>query len=133
MPEESLPWLDHFAAPSDPRVERGQGHPLLSIVGVALCAILGGADGWVAVERFGKAKADWFRRFLDLPNGIPSHDTFGRVLSLLDTEEWMASVQDWLSSLHVCLKDQGVAIDGKQLRRSFDKAGEQTALNLVSA
>jgi predicted transposase YbfD/YdcC len=125
--------LTHFENLTDPRIERTQRHNLLDIVFIALCATLCGADGYADIERFGKAKADWFRRFLDLPNGIPSHDTFGRVLSLLDTEEWMTSVQDWLSSLHICLKDQGVAIDGKQLRRSFDKAGEQTALNLVSA
>src|SRR5262249_16833090 len=78
MAAGSPSWLGHFAGLTDPGVERGREHPLLSVVGVALCAVLGGADDWVAVERFGKAKIDWFRRFLDLPDGIPSHDTFGR-------------------------------------------------------
>ena len=99
MPEERLPWLDHFAALSDPRVERSQEHPLLSIVGIALCAILGGADDWVAVQRFGNAKLDWFRRFLDLPNGIPRHDTFGRVFARLDPDQFEACFRDWVAAV----------------------------------
>src|SRR3954470_18908068 len=130
MPEESLPWLDHFAELSDPRVERGQGHPLLSIVGVALCAILGGADDWVAVERFGNAKLDWFRRFLELPNGIPSHDTFGRVFARLDPDQFEAAFRDWVAAVTARLPGL-VAIDGKTLRGSRD--GARGAIHLVSA
>ena len=98
MAAESLPWLGHFDGLSDPRVERGREHPLLSIVGVALCAILGGADDWVAVERFGNAKIDWFRRFLDLPSGVPSHDTFGRVFARLDPDQFEACFRDWVAA-----------------------------------
>ena len=134
MPADaSIVILTHFENLTDPRIERTKRHKLLDIIFIAICGTLCGAEGYADIERFGRAKQSWFRRFLDLPNGIPSHDTFGRVLSLLDTDEWMASVQDWLSSLRVCLKDQGVAIDGKLLRGSFDKASEQSALNLVSA
>jgi predicted transposase YbfD/YdcC len=132
MPEERLPWLDHFAALSDPRVERSQEHPLLSIIGVALCAILGGADDWVAVQRFGNAKLDWFRRFLDLPNGIPSHDTFGRVFARLDPAQFEACFRDWVAAVTARLPGQ-VAIDGKSLRGSRDDASCAGALHLVSA
>jgi|SRR5215218_9847 len=132
MPGERLPWLDHFASLSDPRVERGQGHPLLSIVGVALCAILGGADDWVAVERFGNAKLDWFQRFLELPNGIPSHDTFGRLFARLDPAQFEACFRDWVAAVSQRLPGR-VAIDGKSLRGSRDDAGGAKALHLVSA
>jgi hypothetical protein len=132
MAEESLSWLDHFAALSDPRVERSREHPLLSIVGVALCAILGGADDWVAVERFGNAKLDWFRRFLELPNGIPSHDTFGRVFARLDPQQFEAAFRDWVTALSERLPGQ-VAIDGKTLKGSRDDAAGVKALHLVSA
>src|SRR5690349_13453733 len=90
MAEQSLALLDHFAHLDDPRVLRSQEHRLLSIVGIALCGTLAGADDWVAVERFGNAKIAWLSRFLDLPNGIPSHDTFGRVFARLDPEQFEA-------------------------------------------
>jgi predicted transposase YbfD/YdcC len=129
MAAESLPWLDHFAGLTDPRVERGREHPLLSVVGIALCAILGGADDWVAVQRFGDAKLDWLSRFLDLPNGIPSHDTFGRVFARLDPAQFEACFRDWVAAVTARLPGQ-VAIDGKSLRGSRDGAG---AIHLVSA
>lgn len=132
MAAESLSWLEHFTELSDPRVERGREHPLLSIVGVALCAILGGADDWVAVERFGIAKTDWFSRFLDLPNGIPSHDTFGRVFARLDPGQFEACFRDWVAAVTAGLPGL-VAIDGKTLRGSRDKAQGVKALHLVSA
>src|SRR5262249_11227394 len=132
MAEQTLSWLVHFAELSDPRVERGQEHPLLSIVGVALCAILGGADDWVAVERFANAKSEWLSRFLDLPNGIPSHDTFGRVFARLDPGQFEACFRDWVAAVTTGLPGL-VAIDGKTLRGSRDKAGGLKALHLVSA
>src|SRR4051794_17314270 len=99
MADQSLTWLDHFAHLEDPRVQRGRHHPLVSIVGIALCATLSGADDWVAVERFGNAKRDWLSRFLDLPNGIPSHDTFGRVFALLDPDQFEAGFRDWVAAV----------------------------------
>src|SRR5215212_11591400 len=128
MPEERLPWLDHFAALPDPRVERGQGHPLLSVVGVAPRATLGGADDWVAVERFGNAKLDWFRRFLELPNGTPSHDTFGRAFARLGPEQFEARSREWAAAVSARLPGL-VAIDGKTLRGSRD--GASAAIHLV--
>jgi predicted transposase YbfD/YdcC len=132
MAEETLLWLDHFAELSDPRVERGREHPLLSIVGIALCAILGGADDWVAVERFGNAKIDWFSRFLDLPNGIPSHDTFGRVFARIDPTQFEACFQDWVAAVTERLPGL-VAIDGKTLKGSRDEPSGRKALHMLSA
>jgi len=132
MAEQSLALLDHFAHLSDPRVKRGQDHPLLTIVGIALCAILGGADDWVAVERFGNAKFDWLSRFLDLSNGIPSHDTFGRVFARIDPVQFEAGFRDWVAAISERLPGL-LAIDGKTLCGSRDKANGGKALHMVSA
>src|SRR6267142_4624170 len=88
-----------FANLTDPRLERTQRHGLLDIIILAVCATLGNADGWADIERFGKAKLDFFRTFLDLPHGIPSHDTFGRVFARLDPARLMACIQQWLDAL----------------------------------
>ena len=122
-----------FSQLTDPRIERTKRHLLLDMVVIALCAALCGANSWADVERFGKAKLDWLSRFLDLPNGIPSHDTLGRVFARLDTNEFYTCLHNWLRSLKLALKDKQVAIDGKTLRRSFDKAAGKSALQLVSA
>src|SRR3990170_2325955 len=106
---------------------------LLDMVTIALCAAICGADSWVDVEKFGLAKQEWFARFLQLPHGIPSHDTFGRLFARLDTNEFLLCLQNWLRSLHLSLKDQGIAIDGKTLRGSFDAASGKSALHVVSA
>lgn len=123
----------HFENLTDPRIKRTQVHKLLDIVTIALCAVICGANAWTDVERFGLAKQDWFAKFLELPGGIPSHDTFGRVFALLDTAEFDACLRSWLRSLHKSMKDQTIAIDGKTLRRSFDKATGKAALHSVSA
>lgn len=123
----------HFAKLTDPRVERTKLHSLLDMVFIALCATICGAEGWADVERFAKAKQDWFTRFLSLENGIPSHDTFGRVFARLDTQEFQTCVHNWLLNLGLQLKDQGVSIDGKTLRHSFDAATGKSALHMVSA
>jgi hypothetical protein len=78
----------HFASLEDPRVDRTKLHQLLDIIVIAICAAICGADGWVDVELFGNAKLNWFRQFLALPDGIPSHDTFGRVFARLDPEQF---------------------------------------------
>jgi len=77
---------EHFATLDDPRIDRTKRHKLLDIVSIAICAVICGADGWVGVEECGKAKEKWLRTFLELPNGIPSHDTFGRVFAQLDRD-----------------------------------------------
>lgn len=125
--------LARFENLTDPRVERTKQHLLIDMVTIGLCAAICGADSWVDVETFGRAKQGWFARFLELPNGIPSHDTFGRVFARLDTAEFLLCLQNWLRSLHLSLKEQGVAIDGKTLRGSFDAASGKSALHVVSA
>lgn len=122
-----------FESLTDPRIERCKQHLLLDMVTIALCAAICGADSWADVERFGLAKQAWFQRFLALPNGIPSHDTFGRVFARLDTGEFLACLSNWLRSLHLSLQEQGIAIDGKTLRGSFDAASGKSALHVVSA
>src|SRR5215813_4899900 len=100
-----------FANLTDPRIDRGKRHSLLDILILAVCATLGNANGWADVERFGKAKIDFFRQFLDLPHGIPSHDTFGRVFARLDPAALMACVQQWLQALGEAAAGEVVAID----------------------
>lgn len=123
----------HFARLRDPRLERTKHHRLIDIVVVALCAGLCGCDTWVEVAAFGRAKRKWFSRFLELPNGIPSHDTFGRVFSLLDTGEFLACLRSWLEALSLAVGGDVIAIDGKTLRGSIDRAVGKSALHLVSA
>jgi predicted transposase YbfD/YdcC len=123
----------HFADLRDPRTGNAQRHNLLDMIVVALCATICGAESWADVERFGKSKQDWFLGFLRLEQGIPSHDTFGRVFARLDTEEFFACLQRWIASLQLPLSGRAVAIDGKTLRRSFDNATGKSALQLVSA
>lgn len=125
--------LTRFEKLTDPRIERTKQHLLLDMVTIALCGAICGADSWVDVEKFGVAKRAWFERFLELPHGIPSHDTFGRVFARLDTEEFLLCLHNWLRSLHLSLKEQGIAIDGKTLRGSFDAASGKSALHVVSA
>jgi predicted transposase YbfD/YdcC len=129
-PVESL--REHFGDLKDPRVERSKRHMLLDIIVIAVCGVICGADNWVDVERFGKAKLEWFRSFLELPNGIPSHDTFGRVFARLEPEGFVRCFMAWAEGMREVLGGH-VAIDGKTLRRSHDHAGGKAALQLVSA
>ncbi len=134
MPVTKLPViLTHFESLSDPRVERTRRHRLSDLIAVALCGAICGADSWADVERFGNEKIEWFRTFLRLENGIASHDTFGRVFAALDTNEFYACLSNWIASLQLDLKGKTVAIDGKTLRRSFDKSAGRTALHMVTA
>lgn len=123
----------HFASLTDPRADRGQDHLLLDMVTVALCAVRCGADGWVAVATFGRAKAAWLRTFLALPGGIPSHDTFGRVFARLDPAEFRRCFLAWVRAMVPDTVGQVVALDGKTLRRSHDRANGKAALHMVSA
>jgi predicted transposase YbfD/YdcC len=117
---------------ADPRIERTRRHELFDLVVVALCGTIAGADSWIDIERFGNERLDWLRTFLRLENGIPSHDTFGRVFSLLDPAKLVACVQQWLDDVGRQI-DKHIAIDGKTLRGSFDQAAGQNPLHLVSA
>ena len=122
-----------FASLKDPRVERTKEHLLLDIVLIAICAVVCGADGWVEVAECGEAKKAWFSRFLKLPNGIPSHDTFGRVFAALDADEFGRCFLEWVQAVNVLTAGQVIAIDGKTLRRSHDRRRGKAALHLVSA
>ena len=123
----------HFQGITDPRVDRTKLHSLHEMIVVAITAAICGADGWADVERFGNTKLEWFRKFLTLENGIPSHDTFGRVFARLDTEEFLTCLSNWLEIFRDSMQGQGVAIDGKTLRRSFDTASGKKAIHVVSA
>ena len=123
----------HFAHVQDPRVERGKRHVLLDVVTISILAVICGADSWVAVVQFGKAKEAWLRTFLSLPNGIPSHDTIGRVFSLLDPEQFAKGFMDWIATLRTILPFEVIAVDGKTVRGSFDKALGINAIHMVSA
>lgn len=122
--------LEHLERVPDPRVKRTRRHELMDILVIALCATLGGADDWVEIVQFGKAKKDWFSSFLKLPNGIASHDTFGRVFQILDSKVLEQVCIEWLQSI-AGLVQGVVAIDGKSLCGS--RNGKQSPLHIVSA
>jgi len=123
----------HFGHLTEPRVERTRAHQLLDIVIIAICAVICGADSWVEVEAFGRAKETWLRTFLALPNGIPSHDTFGRVFARLDPQEFAQGFMNWVQAVSAVTQGQVIAVDGKTVRRSYDKALGKGAIHLVSA
>jgi len=123
----------HFADLEDPRIERTKLHDLLDILVIAICAVICGADDWVAVQEFGEAKEDWFRGFLELRNGIPSHDTFGRVFARLDPDRFHTCFMNWIAAVSELIKGQVIAFDGKTLRRSHDKKLGKGAIVMVSA
>jgi tetratricopeptide (TPR) repeat protein len=103
--KRSAALMDHFGELEDPRIDRHREHKLIDLLVIAICAILCGANAWVAVETFGKAKREWFQRFLELPHGIPSHDTFGRVFALLAPEQLQAGFLSWIQLIDA-LQDQ---------------------------
>ena len=123
----------YFGQIIDPRVERTRAHQLLDIIAMALFGVLSGADSWVGIETYGKAKRSWLETFLALPNGIPSHDTFARVLARLEPGALESSFQQWVKALVSSLNAQVIAIDGKTLKGSYDREGGVKALQLVSA
>ena len=123
----------HFEKVTDPRLNRGENHSLIEMIFLTLCATICGADNWADVERYGVAKLDWLRKFVPLENGVPSHDTLGRVFSRLDTIQFYAALQSWTNEIAGCLKGETVAFDGKTLRGSFDHASGKSALHSVSA
>jgi predicted transposase YbfD/YdcC len=123
----------HFTKIKDPRIDRTKRHQLMDILIIALLAILCGADGWTEVELFGKSKQEWLQTFLDLPNGIPSHDTFGRVFAALDPEAFQNSFVAWVQTIQDLTQGEVIALDGKQLQGSKDTAIGKQAIYLVSA
>ncbi len=100
-----------FADLDDPRVVGRCDHRLLDVVTIALLAVLSGAEDWPDIELFGETRQDWLRTFLELPNGIPSHDTFQRVLGLIDREAFAAGLFQWTQALHEATGGQHLAIE----------------------
>jgi predicted transposase YbfD/YdcC len=122
-----------FAELEDPRQAINQRHKFVDILVIAICAAICGADDWESVEMFGQAKEKWLRSFLELPHGIPAHDTFWRVFRWLDPEQFQACFLRWMRAIAQVTEGEVVALDGKQVRRSFDTQGGQAAITVVSA
>jgi predicted transposase YbfD/YdcC len=125
--------LDYFKLIPDPRVKRTRRHELPELLFIALAAVICGAEHWTHVEEFGKANRQWLETFLDLPYGIPSHDTFGRVFAALEPSALEAALQAFVRDFAGDSARKHVAIDGKTLRRSFDRAAEKSAIHMVTA
>lgn len=123
----------YFGTLPDPRINRQKRHKLIDIITITLCAVLSGAETWTDIAEFGKTKKEWFSDFLELANGIPSHDTFGRVFSKLDTETFHQSFIAWIQAGNHVVEGQVIAIDGKCLRHSYDKSAGKSAIYMVSA
>jgi predicted transposase YbfD/YdcC len=126
-PPASLPatssLIDHFVSIPDPRIDRTRRHELVDILVIAICTLLCGGEGFNDMEDFGKAKEEWFRTFLRLPNGIPTHDTFNRLFAAIAPDRFLESFLVWTQSLRRAMGEEIVAIDGKALRRAMKKGG----------
>jgi predicted transposase YbfD/YdcC len=134
MSKQQSPLLfDHFDKLKDPRVDRTKAHPLLNVIFIGLCAVVSGANDFVGMEKFGKSKRAWLEKYVELPNGIPTHDTFGRVFEALDPHEFLTSFLSWVEALQVALAGKLVNIDGKTARATLDKAKGKNPLHVVSA
>ena len=129
----SLSFFDHFAALEETRVERTKQHPLMNIAFIAVCAMLCGANDFVGMEKFGNNKKTWLAKFIDLKNGIPSHDTFGRVIQTLKPEQFVQCFLSWVDGFADMAVGRHIAIDGKTARASLDRKSGLKPLHIVSA
>ena len=125
--------LAYFSKIADPRVTRARLHPLSSVLVLSLCAVVCGANSFVEIEMFGRIREKWLRSFLELPHGIPSHDTLGRVFAMLNPKELQHAFVAWTQAISTVTNGEVVAIDGKTLRRSFERAGQRAFVHMVSA
>jgi predicted transposase YbfD/YdcC len=127
------PLIEHFQSLEDPRCSYLVEHRLLDIIGLTLCAVICGADTWVDIAAYGRAKEAWLRGFLSLPNGIPSHDTIARLFAALDPEAFQACFVEWVKAIAQLGPGNQISIDGKTLRHSYDRGGGKGAIHMVSA
>jgi predicted transposase YbfD/YdcC len=126
-------FVKHFSVLDDPRKDDQIKHNLLDILVIAICATICGADGWQSVEEYGLAKQDWLSTFLELPHGIPSHDTFGRIFARISPVRFQECFSAWVQDVFTVTDGQVVPIDGKTLRRSHNKSTGKKAIHMVSA
>lgn len=131
--DSSLTLTHHFANLKDPRIDRNKRHKLLDIVMLTICSVICGSDAWEQIEEYGHSKHDWLKTFLELPHGIPSHDTIRRLFIQLNPKEFQKCFMEWIKSASESATGQVVAIDGKTLRRSHDKRAGKKAIHMVSA
>ena len=124
---------EHFDDIKDIRIERGKKHKLIDIITISICAVVCGAEGWEEIELYGITKKKWLGEFLELPNGIPSHDTFGRVFSQINPKEFNKSFLSWVKGIRQITAGEIIAFDGKQSRNSGDEKNNQGVINTVSA
>jgi len=116
MPKKPLEAIEeHFSKVNDPRIDRGKEHKLIDMIVIAICAVICGAEGWTDIENFWNSKLPWLKTFLELPNGIPSHDTFGRVFSMLDAQQFQLAFYEWVMAANEIVQGQIINIDGKRL------------------
>jgi predicted transposase YbfD/YdcC len=124
---------DHFRGLIDPRVERTRKHALINVVFIAVCGVLSGANSFAGIQEFGCDRRPWFARYLDLKNGIPSDDTFARVLARLDPAVFEKCLLSWIQAVQEISENRLIAIDGKTLRGSYDRGDGKAAIHMVSA
>jgi predicted transposase YbfD/YdcC len=125
--------IESFYTIPDPRTGNNRWHLIGDIVIIAICSILCGARGWLGIEAIAKSKKKWFQKFLLLPNGIPSHDTYSRIFAVLDPQILQERLAQWASEMHRLVEGSTVAIDGKALKRSFNRASGTKAIHQVTA
>jgi predicted transposase YbfD/YdcC len=123
----------HFDGLSEPRVDRTKLHNLMDVVFIAVCALLSGANDFVGMEKFGKTKIDWLTKYLELPNGIPSHDTFGRIIQAINPQQFVDCFRSWVAAFADTTRGRLIGIDGKTARASLDRTADQNPLHVVSA
>ena len=125
--------VEHFAALEDPRAGHLTDYKLVEIIMIAICGVICGAETWTDIELFGNERQQWLEQFLQLENGIPSHDTFGRIFARIDTDQFHLCFASWVQAVFQSTKGQVVALDGKTVRRSHDQTNKKKAIHVVSA
>lgn len=125
--------LEHFRDLEDPRAQFLLEHQLLDIIAITIFVVICGAETWVDIESYGRSKEQWLRGFLQLPHGIPSHDTIARLFAALNPEALQKCFLSWVQAVAELLPGEVIAIDGKTLRHSYDNAGSKGAIHMVSA